>query len=96
MSKYLLRRLAERYLPKEIAWRKKAMFRAPFDSFHLDRMPAFVDQLLSEESIRKTGRSAQGVRIVTLDEGDAVAAACAVKEAEEEPGGDAQPELPLQ
>lgn len=54
-EKYLLRRLAERYLPKEIAWRKKAMFRAPFDSFHLDKLPPFVDQLLSEESIRKTG-----------------------------------------
>jgi DNA gyrase subunit A len=49
------------------------------------------------ESIRKTGRSAQGVRLVSLDPGDAVAAACAVKEAEEEPGEeDVQPELPLQ
>jgi asparagine synthase (glutamine-hydrolysing) len=53
-DKYLLRRLAERYLPKEIAWRPKAMFRAPFDSFHLKHMPAFVDQLLSAESLRKT------------------------------------------
>jgi len=54
-DKYLLRLLAERWLPKEIAWRKKAMFRAPFDSFHADRLPPFVDQLLSEESLRKTG-----------------------------------------
>lgn len=53
-DKYLLRRLAERWLPKEIAWRRKAMFRAPFDSFHLDRLPPFVDQLLSDESLRKT------------------------------------------
>lgn len=54
-DKYLLRRLASRWLPKEISWRRKAMFRAPFDSFHIDNPPAFVDQLFSEESLRKTG-----------------------------------------
>ncbi|MGQ9917491.1 MAG: DNA gyrase subunit A [Bryobacteraceae bacterium] len=49
------------------------------------------------ESIRKTGRSAQGVRLVSLDPGDTVAAACAVKEAQAEPGPEeSQPELPLQ
>src|SRR5262249_17979988 len=30
------------------------MFLAPFDSFHLEPAPAFVDQLLSEESLRRT------------------------------------------
>jgi asparagine synthase (glutamine-hydrolysing) len=54
-DKYILRLLAERWLPKNIAWRRKAMFRAPFDSFHAERVPAFVDQLLSEESLQKTG-----------------------------------------
>jgi asparagine synthase (glutamine-hydrolysing) len=54
-DKYILRKVAERWLPKEIAWRKKAMFRAPFDSFHLEKMPPFVDQLLSEESLLKSG-----------------------------------------
>jgi asparagine synthase (glutamine-hydrolysing) len=55
-DKYLLRLLAERWLPRRIAWRRKAMFRAPFDSFHAEtNVPAFVDQLLSEESLRKTG-----------------------------------------
>jgi len=54
-DKYLLRRVAERWLPKEMAWRRKAMFRAPFDSFHLEPAPAFVEQLLSEESLRRTG-----------------------------------------
>ncbi len=54
-DKYLLRLVAQRWLPPEIAWRRKAMFRAPFDSFHLDVAPAFVDQLLSEESIQRTG-----------------------------------------
>jgi asparagine synthase (glutamine-hydrolysing) len=54
-DKYLLRLLAERWLPKSIARRPKVMFRAPFDSFHGDRAPAYVDQLLSAESLRKTG-----------------------------------------
>ncbi|HLJ95782.1 MAG TPA: asparagine synthase C-terminal domain-containing protein, partial [Gemmataceae bacterium] len=54
-DKYLLRLLAERWLPHEIAWRPKAMFLAPFDSFHAERVPAYVEQLLSEESLRKTG-----------------------------------------
>ena len=42
-------------LPNKIAWRRKAMFRAPFDSFHSDQPPAFVEQLFSPESLRKTG-----------------------------------------
>jgi asparagine synthase (glutamine-hydrolysing) len=54
-DKYVLRLLAERWLPKSIAWRKKAMFRAPMDAFHLESAPPFVDHLLSEESLRKTG-----------------------------------------
>jgi asparagine synthase (glutamine-hydrolysing) len=54
-DKYVLRLLAERWLPKSIAWRKKAMFRAPMDAFHLENAPPFVDQLLSEEALRKTG-----------------------------------------
>jgi asparagine synthase (glutamine-hydrolysing) len=53
-DKYLLRLLAERWLPRNIAWRRKAMFRAPFDSFHIDKPPAFVEQLFSQESLRKT------------------------------------------
>lgn len=54
-DKHILRLLAERWLPKEIAWRRKAMFRAPFDSFYQDNPPAFVDQLLCEKSLRRTG-----------------------------------------
>jgi asparagine synthase (glutamine-hydrolysing) len=53
-EKYLLKRLAERWLPRAIAWRRKAMFRAPLDSFNLDRTPPFVDQLLSPESLART------------------------------------------
>jgi DNA gyrase subunit A len=47
--------------------------------------------------IRKTGRSAQGVKLVTLEPGDVVAAACSVQEAEVEgpENGDLQTDLPL-
>jgi asparagine synthase (glutamine-hydrolysing) len=54
-DKFLLRKVAERWLPREIAQRRKAMFRAPFDSFHLDVAPPFVEQLLSPESLLRTG-----------------------------------------
>jgi len=54
-DKVLLRQLALRWLPKAIALRRKAMFRAPFDSFHLDNAPPFVEQLLSVESLQRTG-----------------------------------------
>jgi asparagine synthase (glutamine-hydrolysing) len=52
-DKYLLRLLAERWVPHQIAWRKKAMFRAPFDGFYSDPLPPVVEQLLSAKSIRK-------------------------------------------
>jgi asparagine synthase (glutamine-hydrolysing) len=56
-EKYLLRLVAERWLPKECAWRRKAMFRAPLDSFHLTaaQAPRWIEQVLSRESLRKTG-----------------------------------------
>jgi asparagine synthase (glutamine-hydrolysing) len=54
-DKYLLRKVAERWLPPEIARRNKVIFRAPLDSFHMDPEPRFVSELLSEESLRRTG-----------------------------------------
>ncbi|MFZ4768331.1 MAG: asparagine synthase (glutamine-hydrolyzing), partial [Roseimicrobium sp.] len=54
-DKYLLRLVAERWLPKEIARRHKVIFRAPLDSFHSDPEPQFVGELLSAESLRRTG-----------------------------------------
>jgi asparagine synthase (glutamine-hydrolysing) len=54
-DKYLLRRLAERWLPRTIAWRPKQMFRAPFGLFCGGRAPPFVEQLLSPESLRTAG-----------------------------------------
>jgi asparagine synthase (glutamine-hydrolysing) len=54
-DKHLLRLLAERWVPKSVARRHKVIFRAPLDSFHMEPEPPFVAQLLSSESLRKTG-----------------------------------------
>ncbi len=54
-DKHLLRLVGERWLPPEIARRQKVIFRAPLDSFHMDPEPLFITQLLSEESLRRTG-----------------------------------------
>jgi asparagine synthase (glutamine-hydrolysing) len=54
-DKHLLRLLAERWVPRSVYSRRKAIFRAPLDSFHIEPEPAFVAQLLSEESLRRTG-----------------------------------------
>ncbi len=54
-DKHLLRLLAERWVPESVYKRRKVIFRAPLDSFHLDPEPPYVAQLLSEESLRRTG-----------------------------------------
>lgn len=53
-DKYLLRHVAARWLPKDIAWRPKRDFLAPADCLYSAGAPAFVNQLLSEESLRAT------------------------------------------
>lgn len=56
IDKWLLRQVAAKTLPHQIANRKKTMFRANrSDSFLGPDKPVWVDQLLSEESLRKTG-----------------------------------------
>ena len=54
-EKYLLRRVAERWLPPAIAWRPKMIFRGPLEIFHAPGRPAYVDQLLSESSLKRAG-----------------------------------------
>jgi asparagine synthase (glutamine-hydrolysing) len=55
-DKWLLRRFAARALPPPIARRRKTMFRAHLAATFLDPdRPAWVDQLLSPESLRATG-----------------------------------------
>jgi asparagine synthase (glutamine-hydrolysing) len=54
-DKYLLRHIARRWLPRDVAWRPKRDFFAPFDTLFAADAPPFVDELLSEESIRRAG-----------------------------------------
>jgi asparagine synthase (glutamine-hydrolysing) len=62
-DKHLLRLLAERWVPEPVFNRKKVIFRAPLDSFHIDPEPPFVGQLLSEDSLKHTGYfDVEGVR----------------------------------
>src|SRR5260370_12968984 len=53
-DKHLLRLLAERWLPPSVYRRRKVIFRAPLDSFHIEPEPPVVAQLLMEESLRRT------------------------------------------
>lgn len=53
-DKYLLRRVAARFLPRAIAWRRKKMFRARLDNFFAGPAPRFVQELLSDASLRRT------------------------------------------
>jgi asparagine synthase (glutamine-hydrolysing) len=54
-DKYLLRQAAARVLPKEAAFRKKGMFRAPLAESFFVNPPAYVRQLMSPEALRRTG-----------------------------------------
>ena len=54
-DKLVLRMMAERMLPREIAYQPKKMFRAPFGDTLFEPDSQLVQQLLSEESLRKTG-----------------------------------------
>jgi len=54
-EKYLLRQAAARVLPAEIASRRKSMFRLPLAESFFTSPPAFVRQLMSEDSLTKTG-----------------------------------------
>ena len=54
-DKDLLRRYAGGILPPEIARRPKSIFRARYSGSFLEPEPPFVQQLLSAESLRKTG-----------------------------------------
>jgi asparagine synthase (glutamine-hydrolysing) len=54
-EKYLLRLLAERWVARSIAWRRKQMFWLPYDAFSTGPVPDFADQLLSVSALRRTG-----------------------------------------
>lgn len=54
-TKYLLRKVMERYLPKEIIYRPKAGFGAPVREWILNDLDVTIHQYLSKESIEKRG-----------------------------------------
>ena len=55
-EKWILRQVARRTLPERIANRPKTMFRSKFSNTFLGvEHPRWVDQLLSSDSLRKTG-----------------------------------------
>jgi asparagine synthase (glutamine-hydrolysing) len=53
-DKFIERKVAERWLPAEVAWRRKHMFRAPMDSWAAEA-GGWIDQVLSRESLVKAG-----------------------------------------
>jgi len=53
--KYLLRRLAQKYLPREVALRKKAAFYLPLRHFFGRGFSEFVRDTLTPDSVRRDG-----------------------------------------
>jgi asparagine synthase (glutamine-hydrolysing) len=51
--KYILKKVAEKYLPKEIIYRSKAGFGAPIKSWISGELKEMVDDLLSKENVEK-------------------------------------------
>jgi asparagine synthase (glutamine-hydrolysing) len=54
-DKFLLRRFAQQHLHPSVALRPKNIFRAAYSGSFLHPMPAYVNQLLSPESLARTG-----------------------------------------
>jgi asparagine synthase (glutamine-hydrolysing) len=53
--KYILKRVAEKLLPRDVVWRKKAGFGAPIRSWLRGPLQPMVNDLLSEETVRRRG-----------------------------------------
>src|SRR3989440_3344487 len=53
--KYILKRAAEKLLPHDVVWRKKAGFGAPIRSWLRGALRPMVNDLLSEKTIRRRG-----------------------------------------
>ena len=54
-SKHILKRVAERYLPKDIVHRPKASFGAPIRAWISNDLRPMVDDLLSKDRLKKRG-----------------------------------------
>lgn len=55
VQKYLLKKVSERHLPREIVHRPKAPFNAPLRAWMRGPLAPMVDELLSPESIKRRG-----------------------------------------
>ena len=53
--KYILKKAAEKLLPHDVVWRKKAGFGAPIRSWLRGALKPMVNDLLSEETVRRRG-----------------------------------------
>jgi len=64
--KYVLKRALQKVLPKEVVWRKKAGFGAPIRSWLRGPLRPLVNDLLSEESVKRRGlfRAAEVKRVI--------------------------------
>lgn len=67
--KYIFKRAAEKLLPRDVVWRKKAGFGAPIRSWLRGPLRPLVEDLLSEETIRRRGlfRPAEVRRIIAAN-----------------------------
>jgi asparagine synthase (glutamine-hydrolysing) len=67
--KYILKRAFEKVLPHDVVWRKKAGFGAPIRSWLRGPLRPLVDELLSEEVVRKRGlfRPEEVNRLINLN-----------------------------
>jgi asparagine synthase (glutamine-hydrolysing) len=68
-SKFILKRVAERYLPREIVHRPKASFGAPLRAWVSNQLRPMVDDLLSAERLKRRGwvDSAECRRMIEAD-----------------------------
>ena len=54
-TKYILKKVAERYLPKDVIYRPKTGFGAPVRKWINEDMTSLIKDYLSEERLRKRG-----------------------------------------
>ena len=54
-TKYLLKKVAEKYLPKEVIYRPKTGFGAPVRNWIINDMDDLINDYLSEETVKKRG-----------------------------------------
>jgi asparagine synthase (glutamine-hydrolysing) len=68
--KYALKRAAEQVLPREVVWRKKAGFGAPVRAWLRGPLRPLVEEMLSEEAVRRRGlfRPAEVRRVIDANQ----------------------------